>query len=162
VLYSTYAIGFHTVAASPLPNIVFAEHDSVAVIDERVAAYRHGAYADISSSRVRADTGARKPDDIPVRFAPGRSSSTLRGRASAAWYDSYVFTARAGQQLTLKASPSKDTVNVTVFGPRPGGQLVPAKLGKPVTIPASGAYELLVEVDSSDDRPYVLSVTIRG
>jgi hypothetical protein len=162
LLYSTFAFAAHIEPAAPLPDLVFAEHDTVAVIGERTAAYRGGVYADVSSARVRVDTGARKPDEVPVRFAPGSSARTLRGTASTGWYDSYAFAARAGQRLTLDAAGGTRNLNLILYGPGSGGKLIPMTLDEPITVPASGTYHLLVEVESDADRAYSVRLRIRG
>jgi hypothetical protein len=132
--------------------LVFAAHDSVLVIDETTVVYRNGTYGDASSERVRADNGARKPDAIPIRFAPGASSSVLRGTASTGWYDAYTFDAKAGQTLMLDAH-AKAAVRVTLSSPHVEG-ILPITLGKPLVLPRTATYHLWIEVDSDTDVPY--------
>ena len=159
LLYSTFGIALHTIAASPLPMLVVAAHDSALVIDETTVAYRNGAYADLRSERVRADNGARKPDDVPVRFAPGASSTALRGTASSGWYDAYSFVAQAGQRLILDAH-AKGRIIVTLSSPHVNGVL-PLTLGKPLVLPRTATYRLWIEIESETGVPYVATFTIR-
>jgi len=160
LLYATYGIVVKTIAAAPLPRLVVQAHDSALVIDETTAVYRNGKYADQTSARVRADNGARKANDVPVRFVAGASSATLHGSASTGWYDSFAFDAQQGQLLTIGEVRSRGTVTITVFGPGTGATLAVA-FDKPVVLPQSGRYHLEVEVASDADVPYALTLAIR-
>jgi hypothetical protein len=105
VLLSTYAYDVHAVGnAQPLPDLHETAHDSALVSVETTDAFRGANYIAVATSRVRGDTGATKPDRMPIRFAPGASSAVLTGRISAGWYDTYTFAARRGQRVTIASS----------------------------------------------------------
>jgi hypothetical protein len=160
VLYSTYGFTQTTVAAAPLPALVFRAHDSALITDETVAAYRNGKYVEQTSARVRGDSGARKPNDVPVRFAAGASAATLRGTASRGWYDSYTFDAQAGQRLTVGGAHAKGRIVVNLLGPEPAGPLT-VLLDQPLVLPKTGSYHLQIEVDVEDEAPYSVTLAIR-
>jgi hypothetical protein len=160
LLYSTYGFTLTTLAAAPLPTLVVRAHDSALITDETVAAYRNGKYVDQAYARVRGDNGARKPNDVPVRFAAGASAATLRGSASTGWYDSYAFDAQAGQRLTVGGAHAKGKIVVNLLGPEPAGPLT-VVLDQPLVLPKTGSYHLQVEVAAENDVPYSLTLAIR-
>ena len=158
VLMSTFGYGVATRAGSPLPSIVVRAHDSALVIDEETYAYRGGRYVEVASGRVRGDTGARK-SDVAVRFAPGASSATLHGSASTGWYDAYAFDAAKGQRLLVDGVRSSAKVTLSLFGP--GGTVLDLRAGTPFTLPASGRFQLHVDIGGESDVPYALTLAIR-
>lgn len=160
VLYQTIGVTARVVAASPLPTLVFGAHDSALVHVETVAAYRGGRYVDVSYARVRGDTGARKPNAVPVRFAPGASSAVLHGSASLGWYDEYAFDASKGQQITVVGVRAKAPLTATIFS-ADSGTVADLKPGTPWTLPRSGSYRLHVELGSDTELPYELTFSIR-
>jgi hypothetical protein len=160
LLYSTYGFTLTTVAAAPLPTLVFRAHDSALITDETVAAYRNGKYVEQTYARVRGDNGARKPNDVPVHFSAGASAATLRGTASTGWYDSYAFDAQAGQRVTIGNAHAKGTVVVNLLGPEPVGPLT-VVLDKPLVLPKTGSYHLQIEVTAENDVLYSLTLAIR-
>jgi len=161
VLFQTYGIGARLVRrGGSLPDVVVGEHDSVAVIDETRYAYRDGTYAIASSERVRADTGARKPDSVAVRFAAGASSAPLRGRVSTGWYDAYTFAAERGQRVTIAGMRTTAPVTVTLFGPH-DGDVHPLHAGTAFVLPASGRYLIHVDAENDADTAYALTLAIK-
>ena len=160
VLLSTYAITVHDADhASPLPGLVVDAHSSAMVTDEMTYAFRGGAYVAVSSMRVRGTDHARKPNGIPVRFAPGASSAQLRGTVSLGWYDAYTFDAAKGQRLTIDSVRSQSPVTMVLYGPHDRtATLTP---GVPVTLSSSGSYQFQIENGSESDVPYTLRFSIR-
>jgi hypothetical protein len=160
-LLAVFAIGVRTTGrANPLPGLVVDAHDSAMVTYETAYAFRAGAYAEVSSARLRASDRARKPNGIPVRFAAGASSAPLRGSVSTGWYDAYVFAASKGQKLVVDAVRSGVKLRLTLFGPAES-QFADVRAGVPFALPATGTYRLHVENDSDDDMPYTLTLAIR-
>ena len=160
VLLTVFAIAVRNADhAQPLPALVVDSHNSAMVVDQTVYAYRGGTYVAGPSARVRQTDRARKPNAIPVRFAPGASSAQLRGTASLGWYDAYTFDAEKGQRLTVDAVRSRDNLTLTLFGP--GGGIATLTPGTVFTLRASGSYQLHVENGSETDAPYALRLTIR-
>jgi len=160
LLYATFGISLSTVLAVPLPTLIVAAHDSALVTDETTVAWRNGRYVEASSARIRGDTGARKPNAIPVRFAPGGSSVVLHGTASIGWYDSYAFAATRGQELTISAVRARAPVSILVFlaDGSTNAEVVP---GKPYTLPKTGSYRVQIEIAADKDQPYSLTLEIR-
>jgi hypothetical protein len=149
--------------ANPLPRLRERAHDNALISTEVIYAYRDGRYVPTDSWRVRGDTGARKPSSVPVHFAPGTSSARLRGSVSMGWYDAYRFSAHRGQRLTIDAVRSRVPVRATLFPPHDAASLE-LRPGIPVTLPASGTFELHIENDSSlglPAVPYALKLSIR-
>jgi hypothetical protein len=162
VLLSTYAYDVHVIGnARPLPNLRESSHDSALVTVETIDAFTGGRYAPISSARVRGDTGARKRNAIPIRFAPGASSAELTGRVEAGWYDEYAFVAARGQRVTIGAPGVPAT---TTFGLIPHGSSgAPISLtpGVATMLPASGPYLLVVDTSSDTSQMYRATIAIR-
>lgn len=162
VLLDTYAIDVRDAdRAAPLPGLVVDAHDSAMVAAETRFAYRDGAYAATSSGRLRGSDRAYKPDDVPVRFAPGASAAQLSGKAAMGWYDAYAFTASKGQRLTIDGVRSHANVSLTLIGPKPGAPFETVRPGVPFTLRESGTYRLHVENDSESDVAYTITLAIR-
>jgi hypothetical protein len=162
VLLSTYAYDVHGFGnARPLPQLRESAHDSALVTVETIDAFSGGRYVPVSSARVRGDTGERKGNAIPVRFAPGTSSAVLTGLVSTGWYDEYAITAARGQDLTIGALrvPAGTTFGLI---PRNGsGTPIDLRPGVATPLPASGSYLLMVDTDSESSQTYRATVTIR-
>jgi hypothetical protein len=158
LLMSTYGYGLSTRADATLPRIIVRGHDSALVIDEETYAYRGGRYVEVGTARVRGDTGARKTG-VAVRFPTGASSARLHGSASIGWYDTYTFDAAKGQRLLVNGIQSSANVRLSLFGP--GSTSLDVRTGVPFVLPASGSYQLHVDVDAEQDVPYALTLAIR-
>ena len=161
VMLLTYAYDVRAFGtAAPLPNLREHAHDSALISYETVDAFRNGRYAPISVARVRGDTGERKFDNVPVRFAAGASSAILRGSVSFDWYDSYALAALRGQRLTITDVHPSSGLTLSLLGAAHANQ-IDVRPGSGVTLPASATYTL--QVDTSSERPthYALTVRIR-
>ncbi len=161
VLLSAFGIDARTAgAATPLPGLVIAAHDSAMIAYETTYAYRNGEYVATAGARVRQSDRARKTD-VPVRFAAGASSAQLHGTVSTGWYDIYTFDAVKGQRLAIDGVRSKANLTVVLLGPG-NAQPVTLRPGVPTPLPQSGTYRLQIDNDSLDgDLPYALTLTIR-
>lgn len=161
VLLATYAYAVDVVrSGEALPRLREHAHDSALITDETLDAYRGTGYVMVSSARVRGDTGARKPDAVPVRFAPGSSAARLHGSASLGWYDAYAFGASRGQRLTIGSVGSRAKLTLTLFGPADAPPLG-VHAGVPVTLDRNGTFTLHVENDRDEETPYVFTLSIR-
>lgn len=159
VLLAVYAIDVRDAdRARPLPGLIVDAHDSAMVADETTYAFSRGSYVAVANARVRGTDHARKPNAIPVHFAPGASSAALRGTASLGWYDVYTFGAEKGQRVSIAGVSSRAKLTVTLFA----GAGVPVALrpGMAFVLPKSGAYRLQVEADSEDDAAYTLTLAV--
>jgi hypothetical protein len=157
---ATFGYRSDTHPAKPLPQIVVLGHDSAMVSDEETFAYRDGAYVAVGQARVRSSDNARKPNNAPVRFAPGASSARLHGTASMGWYDEYAFGAKRGQKLTIDGVTSRARLVMLLYG-QGYASVAELRPGVPYTLPESGTYRLHVELDSERDLPYALNLAIR-
>lgn len=161
LLYATFGISAGTKPGSPLPALVFTAHDSALVVDVTTAVWRNGAYRDARTERVRGDTGAEKPDGVPIRFAAGASSTVLRGSASSGWYDSYAFSGAKGQRLTLSVVQAGAPVHVLVYPADDAGAVAEVTPGRPYALPKTGSYRLQIELDTDADKAYAVRFAIR-
>jgi hypothetical protein len=143
-----------------LPRLREHAHDSALVTDETIDVFRAGRYVTLASARVRGDTGARKPNAVPVRFRPGTSSARLRGNVAVGWYDEYAVVAQRGQRLEVDGVQSPARLGLTLFGPA-DSQLVDLRPGVPVTLQHGGMLLLHVDADSEGGAPYALTLSIR-
>jgi regulator of extracellular matrix RemA (YlzA/DUF370 family) len=160
-LLTVYAIGVRTTGrANPLPDLIADAHDSAMVIDETTYSYRNGTYAIVDSARVRASDHARKPNTLPVRFAPGASSANLHGTVSVGWHDAYMFGASKGQKLLIDGVRSHAKLRLLLFGAK-DADFSEVRAGVPFTLPASHTYRLQVENDSEEDVPYTFTLSVR-
>ena len=160
VLLSTYAFAVDVVpGGEALPRLREHAHDSALVTDETLDAFRSGAYVPIRIERVRGDTGERKLDAVPVRFAAGASSAPLRGRVGIGWYDVYTFDAGAGQRLTLTGRDAA-SLALTLVAPADGGT-IELHGGAAVALPRAGTYRLQIEGRDERETPYALTLAIR-
>ena len=160
MLLSTYAFGVDVVpAGETLPRLREHAHDSALVTDDTLDAYQGGAYVPIRVERVRGDTGERKLDTVPVRFAAGASSAPLRGRVGIGWYDVYTLEAGAGQRLTLSGKDAAH-LSLTLVAPGNGGTFE-LHDGVPVALPRAGTYRLQIEGRDERETPYALTLAVR-
>jgi hypothetical protein len=161
VLLSTFAFAVNLERSNgPLPNLRERSHDSALITDETVDAFRNGHYVTVGSYRVRGDTGARKPDTLPVTFTPGASSARLSGTIMLGWDDAYVFDATKGQRLTID-DVSPRTGLALELNSKPGSPSITVHPGTPVVLPLTSSYRLRVGTGSERDAPYALTLAIR-
>lgn len=161
VLLATYAFSVGVEAANEaLPRLRERAHDSALVTDETVDAYHEGRYGPVAVYRVRGDTDARKPDALPVRFAPGASSARLHGSVATGWYDDYTFDAERGQHLTIDGLTGAGASTLTLIVPG-GNSTVELHPGRPLTLDRSGTYRLHVDGADERERPYAFTLAIR-
>lgn len=123
--------------AGPLPQLRENASDSALSRNETTDLYRGDRYVTTSTVRVRNDNGARKPLEIPVRFAPGTSSRVLRGRASLGWGDLYTFAAKHGQRVSVANVRSRAPLMLTIFLPKLSDSFQ-LKPGSAFTVPRAG------------------------
>ncbi len=158
---SAYAVKAVPAPGEPLPRLHEEAHDNALVTVDSVDAYRDGRYQSVAVYRRRNDTGARKPDIVPVQFAPGASSARLSGTVVTTWYDSYAFSAVKGQTLTVGSVSSKAKLLITLELPPGTTASVPVDPGVAVKLPASGTYHLVVDTDGEGDQRYALTLAVR-
>jgi len=106
-----------------------------------------------------------KAEPIPIRFARGQDSATLRGTLRGDAQREYAFVAKKGQHLTIKLSAVPPRSIVIDAAKTAGGNLPLAFTGQTASLvlPADGQYEIsLKRVSSARGRSeYVLRVTVR-
>lgn len=112
---------------------------------------------------------------IPVRFAPGASSATLRGTVAGSQSISYTFGAEAGQALTLTFKPSSASASFNLYAPGRGpgdealaiGEMLPDPNRFDGKLPGSGTYTVNVFLNRAAARrgqkaTFTLTVAIPG
>jgi len=162
VLLSTYAYDVvPSGAARPLPDLRESAHDSALVHIETIDAYRQGTYVSVSSARVRGDTGERKPENVPIRFAPGSSAAQLTGRISAGWYDNYELAAARGQRIAISAVQGPADLTFSLVPATGNHGSIGLAAGKPALLPVTGSYHLVVDTGSANPSAYRAIITIR-
>jgi len=89
---------------SPDGTVTLPTHESIDVIFEATYVWNGTKYAFSGPRSHRYDVGLdqRRPYELPVRFAPGTSATTLSGSVAYTFGDDYVFQARAGQTVTIE------------------------------------------------------------
>ncbi len=161
VLLSTFGYAVTPAGTErPLPNLREIAHDSALVSDETIDAYRGGKYVVIGSARIRSDNGARKPNAVPIRFAPGASSAVVHGSVSLGWYDEYTLGAQRGQHITVSNVHAPIKLTFTLSD-RDGGHPAELRPGVPAVLPADGTYLLHIDGDSDDAQAYSAAIAIR-
>lgn len=160
VLARGYAISVITKPGPQLPTIVARMHDSAMIVDESTYTYRNGTYVLTDSARVRGDTGARKPNAVPVHFAPGASATNLLGSVSSGWYDSFAFDAGKGQKLLIDGVHSRAKLALHLIVPGTD-TFTDVRPGLTFMLPKTGTYRLIVDNDSETAVPYALTLAIR-
>jgi hypothetical protein len=89
--------------ASPDGTVAVAGHETVEIIDRTMWVWNGKTYvvSPERSQRYDVSIGQGRPDVVRVRFAPGASSTVLRGSIAGGFGDTYEFDARAGQRVTV-------------------------------------------------------------
>ncbi|HVR46880.1 MAG TPA: hypothetical protein VMT95_09655 [Candidatus Binatia bacterium] len=79
-------------------------HDSVELILESTYVWNGTKYVFSAARSHLYDValGERRPYEVPVRFAPGTSTTTLSGTVAYHFGDEYVLRARAGQRISIR------------------------------------------------------------
>ena len=152
-------------------TVILATHESMAVIFEAAYAWNGSSYAFSARQSHRYDVALseRKPYEVPVRFTPGATATTLTGSVAYNFGDEYSFEARGGQRLTIELlSHSGDRPpRITLYYKDETSSLAELSgtnrwSGK---LPKNGTYHLFVS--GQDDRDetrktrYRLRLTIR-
>lgn len=150
----------------PGGTVSLASHETVVTIFEPVYVWNGTKYvfAPLQSHVDDVAVDTRRPYELLVRFAPGASSTVLRGTMVNGFGQLYQIYARAGQRLSVSVlSPAKPLPAVSLFL---GDRIIdtPDRDRWSVTLDRTGAYDLNVEgAEGSDPTtfvPYAVEVTI--
>jgi hypothetical protein len=158
------------VAAKPDGAVYLAAHETMNTILQSTFLWNGTKYA-FSAERssvycVGPQRDNERPYELPLRFAPGASSTVLRGTAFENCGQNYSFVARAGQKVTIER-----------LTPQPRDLRIPMSLdfGKDSvayvngdawsgTLTRSGTYRLSVfgtdQRGDADLQPFAIRVTI--
>lgn len=92
------------VDVGPDGTVTLASHETVEIVDQAAYAWNGTGFvfAPYRSTRYDVALGESRPYERPLAFAPGASSATRSGSVFGLFGDTYTFTARAGQRVTVK------------------------------------------------------------
>jgi hypothetical protein len=146
----------------PDGTAVVTSHDSAAVVLRTSYEWNGKIYAVSAREMVYLPNNVAKPAIRDITFAPGASSTVIRGdKLTLGFEDDWIFSARAGQTLTLtliKRDPHFGSFSVrsaeATLGSASRGTLQ-------VESPQSPSYEIIVEGGDASFSGYALNVTIR-
>lgn len=77
------------------------------------------AFLTIFSIGASAQSMANTVKTVNVKFAPGKSQTTVRGTASYAMSYVYNFKVKKGQTIDVKANSREKDLNFSLFAPKP-------------------------------------------
>ena len=146
----------------PDGTAVVSSHDSAAVVLRTSYLWNGKVYEVSATEMVYLPSNIAKPAIRDITFAPGTSSTVIRGdKLMLGFEDYWSFSARAGQTLTLtliKRDPHFGSFSVrseeATLGSASSGMLQ-------VELPQSPRYEIIVEGGDASFSSYTLNVTIR-
>jgi hypothetical protein len=155
---SDYAIDWKV---RPNGTAVITSHDSAAVVFRTSYRWSGKAYAVTATDMVYLPSNVSKPATRAITFAPGATSTVIRGdKLTLGFEDEWTFSARAGQTLTVtlvKRDPHFGSFSIrsdgTTLGTASTGTLH-------VTLPQSRRYDITVEGSDESFSSYALSVRI--
>ncbi len=155
---SDYAIDWKV---RPDGTAVITSHDSAAVVFRTSYRWRGKTYRVTATDMVYLPNNVSKPATRAITFAPGASSTVIRGdKLTLGFEDEWTFSARAGQTLTVtlvKRDPHFGSFSIrsdgTTLGTASTGTLH-------VTLPQSRRYDITVEGGDESFSSYALSVRI--
>lgn len=155
---SDYAIDWKV---RPDGTAVITSHDSAAVVFRTSYRWSGKTYTVTATDMVYLPNNVSKPATRAVKFAPGASSTVIRGnKLTLGFEDEWTFSARAGQSLTVTLV--RRDRHFGSFSIRSDGTtLGTASTGTlHVTLPQSRRYDITVEGSDESFSSYVLSVRI--
>jgi hypothetical protein len=181
MVYEPISTGYRRVLNAPtLPafarvnedgTAVLPTHESVEVILESTYVWNGTKYvfSEARSHQYDVALGERRPYEVPVRFAHGSFATTLSGTVAYNFGDEYVFTARAGQRISIRLRSDAESSP-------PGASLcydddvsslaeLDGRTAWSGTLPHTGTYRLFVsgsgERDEYKRSRYEIRLTIR-
>jgi hypothetical protein len=159
------------VTAKPDGTLYLAGHETVNTIVQATYVWNGVTYVfapDRSSVYcVGPERDNERPYELPIRFAPGASSSILRGTAYENCGQNYSFVARAGQRVTIeRLTPQPRNLRIPIFLDF-GAHAIANMSGQAWsgTLTRSGKYVLSVfgsgQRGEIDVQPFAIRLTIR-
>jgi hypothetical protein len=140
---------------------VITSHDSALVSVRETYLFRSSRYVLTKDEIVNNETGEAKPSAIPVRFAPGANSTTLRGHVVLGFPDTYIVTARKGQVLHVSLNLRNDDARVSITLVDSGRELVTPSRSWSGALPANGDYRITVDGSTETTARYALTISIK-
>ncbi len=113
---------------------------------------------------VSAQSMADTVKTVDVKFAAGKSQTTLRGTVSYAMSYVYNFKVKKGQTITIKADSKEKDLTFSLFAPKPvEDQLSFGVKDWSGTAPETGTYSITLVMNNEKARrvPYSLLIKIR-
>jgi hypothetical protein len=148
-------------------TVTLVSHESVEVLVEAAYVWNGNRYvfSPYRSTMYDVALERRKPYAVLVRFAPGAGSTTLAGSVTATFGDSFDFTARAGQRVSIvltRGDPKRVSYSVYQGDLEVAGDERARSWS--ATLAKTAAYRIDVFGTGGDDAklvPYALVLTIR-
>lgn len=122
------------------------------------------AFATIGAISASAQNMSGTVKTVAVKFAPGKSETTLRGAASYAMSYVYTFKVKKGQTITIKADSKEPELTFSVFSPPPSEEQVSDQVREwSGTAINSGAYSITLVMNNENAKkvPYNLLIKIQ-
>jgi hypothetical protein len=142
-------------------DLVVNSHDSASTQYRVTYAFDGRQYHETKSEFVNLETKEVKPTEVQIHFPKGTTSTTLSGRVSIGFGDTYTLAAREGQTMKVEFPSRKTGLTLMIYD----------LSDKPVTnewvthwegsLGSTGKYKIMVNSDSEKPVAYNISVTIR-
>lgn len=154
------------VAVNSDGTLMLPTHETIDTIFEPVYVWNGTAYAFAASRSHVYDVplGTDRPYRLPVRFSPGETATVLRGSSADNFGQTYAFSARAGQRISIEIlDPQKRPPAVFLWlGDRNIAELDGRTWSG--ALPSSGTYTLdvLGPEGAAEDvlRPYAIRLEV--
>jgi hypothetical protein len=146
----------------PDGTAVVTSHDSAAVVYRTSYRWNTKTYAVSAKDMIYVPGNVVKPAIRQLSFAPGTSSTVIRGdKLTLGFEDEWTFTARAGQTLTIAVL--EHDRHFGSFSVRDNTNIVGTESRGTVhfVLPRSGRYEITVEGADESFSTYALNVQLR-
>ena len=133
-----------------VPDIDSIAHQSATLQNESRYRYANGSYA-VVETWIHYGGERKATAPIPVHFAPGASSTRLRGTIADSWGDDYTLDAAKGQWIEISDVTAERTTIVRVSGANFSRVL---SNGRAVQLPATGRYHVTVDLAEMGPEGY--------
>jgi hypothetical protein len=139
-------------------DITVSSHDSAATQYRSTYTFNGKEYKEGKSQFVNLETGQIKPAEVRIHFKRGTSSTTLTGKVSRGFPDTYVIGAHEGQTMTVDVIPTRGAVEFTIMGPEYASVTEGPRKKWTGKLPASGDFRILVDAERSGTYQLVVSI----
>jgi hypothetical protein len=139
-------------------DIMVSSHDSAATQYRSSYIFNGKQYKEGKSQFVNLETGQVKPAEVRIHFKRGTSSSTVTGKVSLGFPDTYLIGAREGQTMSVEVIPTRGEMSFAIMGPRYESVTEEPKKKWTGILPASGDFRILVDAVRAGTYQLVISI----